>query len=147
MLPPPVTSPVCFENSLAVITEEREGAYVQVVWKQTPWTLTAAQVVLNGVLACVQHTGWGKILVKQVPLLSFPVSYHTWLLYDWLPRAQAAGAWCYALIPPHGLFARVGFADFLTQLRQQGACCYVATSQAQAVAWLAEQIPAIKKNI
>ncbi|TGE04115.1 hypothetical protein [Hymenobacter fodinae] len=134
-------SSICFENPLAVIAEEARGQYLRVVWKRAPWHLSAAQTVMEQLLVCLRRTGWGKILVKQPPMPAFPVSYHTWLLYNWLPRAQAAGAWCFALIPPRDLFAHVGYADFLSQLRQRGVHYTVADSREQAIAWLQQQTP------
>ncbi|RPD44161.1 hypothetical protein DNI29_22455 [Hymenobacter sediminis] len=141
MLPSPATPAVCFENSLAVILEEEQGQYLLVIWRSKEWSLPAGQMVMNQVIHCMQRTGWGKVIFKQAPLASFPLEYHTWLLYDWLPRAQAAGGWCYAIIPPQQLFAHISFADFLGQVRRQGVRFYVAASLEQAIEWICQQQP------
>jgi hypothetical protein len=96
---------------------------------------------MEQLLVCLRRTGWGKVLIKQPPMPSFPLGYHTWLLYNWLPRAKVAGAWCFALLPPRELFAHLGFADFLSQMRQRQVCYFVAASREQAVAWLQQQNP------
>lgn len=137
-----VSSPaIYFENALAVLTQELQGRYVRVRWKQVPWDLSAGQEAMNALLECLLRTGWKKVLVKQPPLRGFPLSYHTWLLYDWLPRAQELGAVSYALVPPQDLSAHVGFADFLSQLPRFDIHYCVATSHEQAVAWLNSQPP------
>ncbi|RPD43665.1 hypothetical protein DNI29_23295 [Hymenobacter sediminis] len=132
---------ICFENASAVILEEAQGLYLRVIWHSTEWSLSAAQRVMNELLGCMHRTGWGKVIFKQPPLPSFPLAYHTWLLYDWLPRAQAAGGWCYALIPPRQLFAHVGFADFLCQVRRREVRFCVASSREQAREWICQQQP------
>jgi hypothetical protein len=141
MRPLPTGSSICFENPLAVIAEEEQGQYLRVVWKRAPWHLSAAQTVLEQLLVCLRRKGWGKVLIKQPPLPAFPLDYHTWLLYNWLPRARAAGASYFAILPPRDLFARVGFYDFLSQLRQRGVHYYAADSREQARAWLQKQKP------
>ncbi|MBX0293102.1 hypothetical protein K3G63_21840 [Hymenobacter sp. HSC-4F20] len=137
----PTTPRVFFENPLAVILTEECGQYIRLVWKQAAWNLAAARTVMEQLLLCLHQTGWGKVIIKQPPLPTFPLAYHTWLLYDWFPRAEAAGGWCYALIPPKGLFAHVGFADFLCQLRRRGVRLCVASSREQALEWLIQQAP------
>ncbi|WP_135528603.1 hypothetical protein [Hymenobacter wooponensis] len=124
---------------MAVIAEEKQGQYLRVVWKRAAWHLSAAQTVMEQLLVCLRRTGWGKVLIKQPPFPAFPLGYHTWLLYNWLPRAQAAGAWCFAILPPRDLFAHLGFADFLSQLRQREVRYCVADSREQAIIWLNQQ--------
>ncbi|WP_210116371.1 hypothetical protein [Hymenobacter fodinae] len=126
---------------MAVILAEAEGQYLRVEWKRAAWHLLAAQLVLEQLLVWVRLTGYGKVLIKPPPLPSFPLGYHTWLLYNWLPRAKGAGAWCFALFPPRDLFAHLGFIDFLSQLRQRQIGYYVADSREQAVTWLRQQTP------
>ncbi|RSK23954.1 hypothetical protein [Hymenobacter metallilatus] len=130
---------IYFENTLAVITQESRGRYVRVRWKRVLWDLLAGQEAMNSLLECLLYSGWKKVLIKQPPLRGFPLSYHTWLLYDWLPRAQMLGTVSYALIPPQDLSAHVGFADFLSQLHRFKICYFVANSREQAVAWLNSQ--------
>lgn len=141
MYPQPTGSSICFENPLAIIAEEAQGQYLRVIWKRAAWHLAAAQTIMEQLLVCLRRTGWAKVLIKQPPMPSFPLGYHTWLLYNWLPRAQAAGARHFALLPPRELFAHVGFADFLSQLRQRGVGYCVADSREQAIAWLNQQPP------
>jgi hypothetical protein len=139
MCPLPTGYSVCFENPLAIITADEQGQYLRVVWKRAAWHLSAAQTVMEQLLVCLRRTGWSKVLIKQPPLPAFPLGYHTWLLYNWLPRAQAAGARCFAILPPRDLFAHLGFMDFLSQLSRRGVCYCVVNSREQALAWLSQQ--------